>query len=320
MCTFSCHISFLKSCRDHDFIPRGLRLKDPIKSANSKSTLHSASLKLLKDRLNSYRRLYHQEQRHLTETYDKLKTLLDDEHFDKLLELHKKKSRSVPNTFLNKHDKKFRFLINEAHLPYTSPYQQLQSFDIHQPTVSGPLKFTSPTIKPNIKKPTVVNLSGVNLTPAETELLSLGLKFSPNECKPSTAAIASKIESATRKHDPTVENAIANDITNILSRPPSTKPNLKPHLTAALKSLQNKKRDLKTNRTDKGNATVIMTQKQYDDKMMEHLTQDCYSPLKKDPTDSLTRKLDNVLKKLLNEQKTHKSFYDSCRTSNPRRP
>ena len=63
-----------------------------------------------------------------------------------------------------------------------------------------------------------------------------------------------------------------------------------------------------------------MTQKQYDDKMMEHLTQDCYSPLKKDPTDSLTRKLDNVLKKLLNEQKIDKSFYDSCRTPNPRRP
>ena len=75
----------------------------------------------------------------------------------------------------------------------------------------------------------------------------------------------------------------------------------------------------KINRADKGNATVIMTQKQYDDKMMEHLTQDCYSPLKKDPTDSLTRKLDNVLKKLLNEQKIDKSFYDSCRTSNPRR-
>ena len=220
-------------------------LKDPIKSANSKSTLHSASLKLLRDRLNNYRRLYHQEQRHLTETYDKLKTLLDDEHFDKLLELHKKKSRSVHNTFLNKHDKKFRFLIDEAHLPYTSPYQQLPSFDIHQPTVSGPLKFTSPTIKPNIKKPTVVNLSGVNLTPAETELLSLGLEFSPNECKPSTAAITSKIESATWKHDPTIENAIANDITNILSQTPSTKPNLKPHLTAALKSLQNKNRDLK---------------------------------------------------------------------------
>ena len=42
--------------------------------------------------------------------------------------------------------------------------------------------------------------------------------------------------------------------------------------------------------------------------------------LKKDPTDSLIRKLDNVLKKLLNEQKIDKSFYDSCRTPNPRRP
>ena len=98
-----------------------------------------------------------------------------------------------------------------------------------------------------------------------------------------------------------LENAIVNDISNILQRPSSsiTKPNLKPHLSTALKSLQRQKNTLKITRADKGNATVIMTQKQYYDKILEHLDLDCYTPLNKDPTDSLNRKLDSVLKKLL---------------------
>ena len=64
-----------------------------------------------------------------------------------------------------------------------------------------------------------------------------------------------------------------------------------------------------------------VTQKvQYNDKILEHLDLDCYTPLNKDPTDSLNRKLDSVLKKLLKEKKIDKPFFDSCRTSNPRRP
>ena len=52
MTTYSCHISFLKTCRDHDLIPRGLRLKDPIGNSHSEFTLHDALLSLLKQILN----------------------------------------------------------------------------------------------------------------------------------------------------------------------------------------------------------------------------------------------------------------------------
>ena len=167
---------------------------------------------------------------------------------------------------------------------------------------------------------TVINLTDTQLTTPQTELLSLGLKFSPTELKPKISTLASKIESSTRTLSPAVENAIVNDISNIFQRPSITKPNLKPHLSAALKSLQRQKNTLKITRADKGNATVIMTQKQYNDKILEHLDLDCYTPLNKDPTDSLNRKLDSVLKKLLKEKKIDKPFFDSCRTSNPRRP
>ena len=110
--------------------------------------------------------------------------------------------------------------------------------NLNHPTISGPLKLTTPLIKPENAKRTVINLTDTKLTTAQIELLSLGLKFSPTEVKPNIATIASKIEPSTRSYDPAIENAIANDITNILQTPSPLKPNLKPHLSAALKSLQ----------------------------------------------------------------------------------
>ena len=71
---------------------------------------------------------------------------------------------------------------------------------------------------------------------------------------------------------------------------------------------------------DKGNTTVILTNEQYSQKMEDHLNTSTYSLLKKDPTDSLTRKLDTILKKLLKEEKIDKKFYDNSRVLHPRAP
>ena len=251
---------------------------------------------------------------------DKLQQILTDDLYNKLLEMHKRTASVLFNSLLTKHDKKFSSLLLEFNLPFLSPYSLLQSFNLNLPTISGPLKSTTPLIKPDDSRRTVINLTETQLTMPQTELLSLGLKFSPTEVKPKIGTIASKIESSTRTFSPAVENAIVNDISNILQRPSNTKPNLKPHLSTALKSLQRQKNILKITRADKGNVTVIMTQKQYNDKILEHLDLDCYTPLIKDPTDSLNRKLDSLLKKLLKENKIDKPFFDSCRTSNPRRP
>ena len=54
--------------------------------------------------------------------------------------------------------------------------------------------------------------------------------------------------------------------------------------------------------------------------MEEHLNSGTYSLLKKNPTESLSRKLDAVLKKLLKEDKISKRFYDNSRVLHPRAP
>ena len=51
-----------------------------------------------------------------------------------------------------------------------------------------------------------------------------------------------------------------------------------------------------------------------------HLSNSTYTLLKKNPTDSLSRKLDKVLKKLLKEGKISKTFHDNSRVLHPRAP
>ena len=192
----------------------------------TQSTLNIASFTLLKQKLNHYRTVFTAQQQLLNTTLDKLRLILNDNYYNKLLELHKRKSSTLFNTLLTKHDKKFSYLLLEFNLPFISPYNQLQSFDLNHPTISSPLKLTTPLIKPENAKRTVINLTDTELTTAQIELLSLGLKFSPTEVKPNMSTIASKIEPSTRSFDPAIENAIANDIANILQTPSPLKPNL----------------------------------------------------------------------------------------------
>ena len=51
----SCHISFLKSCRDFSITPKGLTLSDPLKSCRSNEILHKAQSLLVTSRLQQFK-------------------------------------------------------------------------------------------------------------------------------------------------------------------------------------------------------------------------------------------------------------------------
>ena len=61
MVRYSCHIMFLLQCRDHDFVPKGLIIKDPIGSSESSRTLHYVSLTLVKQQLKHFRTCFAKE-------------------------------------------------------------------------------------------------------------------------------------------------------------------------------------------------------------------------------------------------------------------
>ena len=117
-----------------------------------------------------------------------------------------------------------------------------------------------------------------------------------------------------------VESAAAHEVTSTLVNSKQKPSNLNTKQTMALKSLKKKSKDLKIVPADKGNATVVMANSQYQQKMEEHLNSGTYFLLKKNPTESLSRKLDAVLKKLLKEDKITKSFHGNSRVLHPRAP
>ena len=322
MARASCHIMFLILCRDHDMIPKGLTLKDPMKSIESAKILHLASVSLLKQQLKVLRQQFAKSKKNYDETMTTLKNILDNDYYRKLTELNMATSRKHHKLHLATHQKKFYQLITRYNVPFVNPYDNIGTFEISQPTFSGIFKQTSPRMKKDadVVRNTVVNLSDELLEEDETNLLSLGLKFSPSIEKDSVTKMSSSLEPVLKKLDPAVESAAAYDVTNNLTKTKTRKSNISVVQQKALKSLGKKSKRMKILSADKGNAAVVLSNSQYETKMEEHLSTNTYEVLKKDPTESLARKLDNVLKKLLKEKKISKQFYDDSRTLHPRAP
>ena len=313
---------FFTQCRDHDLIPKGLTLKDPVGSLGSAKALHNASLTLVKQQLKQHRSSFATDKKDYDSAMATLNQLLDISHYTKLFELNSATSRRCHTEHLQKHQRKFNDLIIWHKVPYVNPYDHLPSFDISQPTFSGLFKYSSPTIVPskNIITNAVVNLTDQPLGEDEANFLSLGLKFSPTMDKSTVTDISSRLEPTLKKLDSAIESAVTYDVTNNLMNSKSKKSNLSVTQQKALKSLKAKSKEVKILPADKGNAAVVMTNEQYNKKMDEHLGTDTYSLLKKDPTESLARKLDAILKKLLKENKISKQFHDNSRVLHPRTP
>ena len=145
-------------------------------------------------------------------------------------------------------------------------------------------------------------------------------KFTPTPKNDPTTDIASHIQPAVKHLPDGIQSSIAHDVTHLLHSPPTAKSNLQPHLQLALKNLKTKTQRLKILPADKGNSIVILTHKQYHDKVQQHIDEGPYTELSKDPTSTLPSKLDRILKRLLTDNKITKSFYDSCRNLHPRSP
>ena len=266
----SCHISFLKSCRDFSIIPKGLTLSDPLKSCRSHEILQKAQSLLVTSRLQQYKRDYATTESLYLSLLQQLQVSLNNtDHYEHILHLNSVKIDTTMQTFIGKHSKKFQVLLDINSLHLVSPYNAfLQHHHKTQrtlkSTISGPLQITKPVSN---KKTTIINLSDEKLTLDETSLLSLGLKFTPTPKNDPTTDIASHIQPAVKHLPDGIQSSIAHDVTHLLDSPLTAKSNLQPHLQLALKNLKTKTQRLKILPADKGNSIVILTNKQYHDKV-----------------------------------------------------
>ena len=211
MVHFSCHITFLVQCQNHDLVPNGLALRDPACSSDSARVLHMASMTLLKQQLKMSRTNFALNKQLFDANMPTLKELLSDLYYAKLLAFNMCTSHRTHTKHLHIHKKKFQTLIDQHEVPYCNPYDSIKAFDISAPTFTGVIKQTGPVIKLDIKvvKNTVINLSDKPLEDEETSLLSLGLKFCPASDNDSVAKTSSKPEPVLKQLDHGVESAAA---------------------------------------------------------------------------------------------------------------
>ena len=251
-----------------------------------------------------------------------LKTLTNDNEFESISRLNSIKANSIMLSAIRTHGRKFQQHLNDSPLHFDSPYNTfLECIErtprSTSPSIAGPLRDTKLHSK---KKTTVVNMSNEQITNDELEILSLGLKFTPTPMNDSSTDIASRIQPTIRNLPNGMQSSIANDISHLLLNPPPKRDNLQPHQRRALKILKAKKQRLRILPADKGNAAVLLSHEQYHSKMTEHISSGPYTLLQRDPTSSLSGKVDRILKKLLKEGKIDISVFNSCKNLHPRPP
>ncbi len=153
----------------------------------------------------------------------------------------------------------------------------------------------------------VVNLSKYKTTKAQEQVLSRGLNFAMSPDNINESSITNEYIIACEKACWKLPNGDAAQLRSEVvgaiksSKPP--KSNISKDERNAIKELK-KEKSIKILGADKGRATVILDTSEYDDKL-ECMLKDTstYEELRDDPTPRFKKKLVNILKRLVREEK-----------------
>ncbi|KAG8230095.1 hypothetical protein J437_LFUL007639 [Ladona fulva] len=136
---------------------------------------------------------------------------------------------------------------------------------------------------------TVINLLGESINDSTKTVLTKGLNFAPTPCSIPYQDFIGGIEPAIRKLPKEAAEEIRSQVTHFLKKAVPPKPNLSKEEKEALKELKTRK-DIAILPADKGNATVLMTLKNYHEKIHTMLSDPAYRKIPRDPTESIKRK------------------------------
>ena len=165
------------------------------------------------------------------------------------------------------------------------------------------------------RKRWVLNISSKPLSDTETSALQKGLNFAVAPKTVPTAEIVAKVEGSITGLSCDDKLVLRSQVSQVLQRAKAPPPNLPRSELKALRDLR-KDHSLLVISADKGNCTVVMDRKDYDNKVKQMLSdQKTYKILKKDPTRCTERKLNVELLKLKREEKISESLYLQLRSS-----
>nr|XP_054761192.1 uncharacterized protein LOC129267568 [Lytechinus pictus] len=133
------------------------------------------------------------------------------------------------------------------------------------------------------------------------------------------AEIVARVESNISKLTPEDRESLRKDIGTVLEQAKPPKSNITKDMEAALKSLKEDS-TIMILPADKGRAAVILDTTTYRDKMDNLLSTGPYREIKKDPTDSLVRKLTTLLSGLKKKGSLEENTYQKLRPKRKQPP
>ena len=283
------HLTFLKRCRDTEVIPRGLRLKTPIRSRGAHRILKDASMALVRERIRHLRSQLHQLQKEILSLQSTIKSTLSGEDWDKVERFNRKSYDFAFQTTKSRQTKKFMKLLPSSHTGHRSRHQLSHS-------------------------KTVVNLSKRKLTHDEQEVLSLGLNFAVAPRQVNKKEIIQRIEPGLKHLSQTQANSIRFQVTQALASAKPPKSNISKTEKSAITNLR-RDNSIHILTADKGNATVVMDRTEYEAKIQTLLASGTYRKLPKDPTPALERKVNDKLLSLRKKEALSQTLYRQLRSS-----
>ena len=271
---FQNHLTFLIQYRNKRVIPKGLRVKVPIRSRKGQDIERRTNLSVLSESIKHSRRTKMATLREFEITQASLRSNCSSQQFQQIVSWAKNSAEKISQLYKRRQIRKLQLLVSEKHNVISTVYK-----------------------KP--RQDLVVNRSSRQLSTPEREVLSLGLNFAlPEKRLPMNEIIAST-ELTASSLDQEKAQQLREDVKQALQHHISKKKKsrVSPRHFTAIKQLKHDD-SIVILPADKGNATVVLDKKEYTEKMHDLLQDDSYKLLKKDPTSKLERKIDTTLKQL----------------------
>ncbi|UYV80784.1 hypothetical protein LAZ67_19001731 [Cordylochernes scorpioides] len=236
------HLDFNKTCQRARFIPPSLRVADPVGNSHSNRVILRSQRQLLWARIQGcYTRI-----RCLSKTIktviSQVTSLISQSNMVELLGFLTADIRQQDSIIKGRQYKKLSFWISKYGFPE-------EFHPDNQPV------------------PTLLNLSSTVLSPSQTEVLTLGLKYRPPTV-PDIPRIISGVEPAISSLSHTAQYDIRSSIAHILRKPTPTQSLGKYRSLATLRRNHN----IIITRSDKGSQTVVLDTADYASKMTEILS------------------------------------------------
>jgi len=290
---FKEHLTFCHCCKSERLVPKTLRVKPLVQTAEGRRIALRSSLQFIAARISLCHSTISNANHVATSLRARLDSVLDD---DTLMTLDSE--------------------IVKEEMQTRAKYRMCHDEKLERLRASYGASKPSGKLNPRW----VQNLSSYRLCPSEISVLSRGLNFAPAPSSIPVPRILSAIEPVLGRMDEETSAEIRAEVSQVLSRGRKPTSNLSVSEKNALLALR-KREDIVVLPSDKGRATVVLDRFSYEEKALNLLSvATTYSVEKKDPTGCIERRMNALLLKLHKESKIDEALYSRLRCSSGRIP